>query len=195
MGLSYLIRNAVLIQIGEKVRNNIKIFIVGLILLLPKLAPAEVKIGYIDSNRIMTEFSDVSAVQVELEKEQRRLETDFNSMLGQLDSLKKDFDKQSLLMSESRRDEAQQQIVSLESNIQNFQLEKFGPNGEIYQKQSQLLAPILKKIDDAIQVVGAERGYDYVFDAVSGAIVYALDSHDLTDEVLEQLQKGTQQND
>ena len=33
------------------------------------------------------------------------------------------------------------------------------------------------------------KGYDYVFDAVSGAIVYALDSHNLTQDVLEELKK------
>ena len=170
-------------------KYKLHMLIVG-VLMLPQIAPAEVKIGYIDSNRIMTEYSEVSSVQVELEKEQRKLEAEYNSMVGQLESLKNDFDKQSLLMSEARRDEAQEQIKSLESNIQNFQLEKFGPNGQIYQKQSQLLAPILKKIDEAIQNVGADKGYDYIFDAVSGAIVYALDSHDLTDDVLDQLQKG-----
>ena len=38
----------------------------------------------------------------------------------------------------------------------------------------------------------AQRGYDYVFDAVSGAIVYALDSHDLTDAVLKELKKNSE---
>ena len=34
---------------------------------------AELKIGYIDSNEIMNSFEEVRQVQVDLEKEQRRL--------------------------------------------------------------------------------------------------------------------------
>ena len=82
-------------------------------------------------------------------------------------------------------------IVGEEKEIQEFQLKKFGPEGEIFRKQSQLLAPVLEEVDAAIKAVAAQRGYDYVFDAVSGAIVYALDSHDLTEEVLKELKKSS----
>ncbi|NQU66728.1 MAG: OmpH family outer membrane protein [Candidatus Marinimicrobia bacterium] len=161
--------------------------LVGVLLVLPAFIFAEMKIGYIDSNKLMSEYSEVASVQAAVEKEQRKMETEFNNLLAQLDSVKTEFSKQSLLMSETRREEASTQIIDMETNIQNFQVEKFGPNGEIYAKQNTLLSPVLKKIDAAIQKVGAERGYDYIFDAVSGAIVYALDSHDLTQFVLDEL--------
>ena len=48
---------------------------------------------------------------------------------------------------------------------------------------------MLKKIDEAIQNVGSERGYDFILDAMSGALLYALDSHNLTDAVLDELSK------
>ena len=79
----------------------------------------------------------------------------------------------------------------LEQSIERFQMEKFGPNGgEIYKLQNQLLAPVLSKIDAAIQKIGKERGYDYIMDAVSGALVYAIESHDLTDEVIDELRNS-----
>ncbi len=165
----------------------IKTALVGAIFVFPALIFAEMKIGYIDSNRIMNEYSEVAIVQAAVEKEQRKMETDFNKLVAQLDSVKTEFTKQSLLMSDTRRQEANAQIKEMEINIQNFQTQKFGPSGEIYEKQRTLLAPVLKKVDTAIQKVGAERSYDYIFDAVSGAIVYALDSHDLTQFVLDEL--------
>ena len=74
-------------------------------------------------------------------------------------------------------------------------MEKFGPNGgEIYRIQNQLLQPILSKIDAAIQKIGKEKGYDYIMDAVSGALVYALPPHDLTDQVIEELRKDAIEN-
>ncbi len=158
---------------------------------LPVLVFADVKIGYIDSNKIMSEYENVRDVQVELEKEQRKLESEYNGMLNQLDSLKQVFERQRLLMSESRREEKQYEMIQMEKDIQEFQLKKFGPEGEIFRKQSQLLAPVLEEVDAAIKSIASQKGYDYVFDAVSGAIVYALDAHDLTEEVLKELKRAS----
>ena len=65
------------------------------------------------------------------------------------------------------------------------------PEGEIYKTQNQLLKPVLAKIDDAIQKVGGDRGYDFILDAMSGALLYALDSHNLTEDVMDELAKAT----
>ena len=152
---------------------------------------AEIKIGYVDSNEIMSNFEEVRQVQVDLEKEQRRLEGNLNNLISRLDSLKQDYQRQRLLMSESRRNEKENEITNMEKSVQQFQLDKFGPEGEIYKKQNQLLKPVLGKIDAAIQQVGSDRGYDFILDAMSGALLYALDSHNLTEAVMDELSKTT----
>ena len=162
-----------------------------LTLALASLAFADVKIGYVDSNEIMNNFDEVRQVQADLEKEQRRLESEFNELVYSLDSLKQDFDRQRLLMSDTRRNEKENEILNKEKSVQKFQLDKFGPEGEIYKTQNQLLKPVLAKIDDAIQKVGSERGYDFILDAMSGALLYALDSHNLTEAVMDELAKAT----
>ena len=162
-----------------------------LTLALASLAFADVKIGYVDSNEIMNNFDEVRQVQADLEKEQRRLESEFNELVYSLDSLKQDFDRQRLLMSDTRRNEKENEILNKEKSVQKFQLDKFGPEGEIYKTQNQLLKPVLAKIDDAIQKVGSERGYDFILDAMSGALLYALDSHNLTEDVMDELAKAT----
>jgi len=128
---------------------------------------------------------------VDLEKEQRRLEGDLNNLISRLDSLKQDYQRQRLLMSETRRNEKENEITNMEKSVQKFQLDKFGPEGEIYRVQNQLLKPVLAKIDAAIQKVGSERGYDFILDAMSGALLYALDSHNLTEDVMDELAKTT----
>ena len=152
---------------------------------------AEVKIGYVDSNEIMSNFEEVRQVQVDLEKEQRRIEGDFNNLVSRLDSLKQDYERQRLLMSETRRNQKENDITNMEKSIQKFQLDKFGPEGEIYKKQNQLLKPVLEKIDAAIHQVGSDRGYDFILDAMSGALLYALESHNLTEAVMDELSKTT----
>ena len=162
-----------------------------LTLALASLALADVKIGYVDSNEIMNNFDEVRQVQANLEKEQRRLESEFNELVFGLDSLKQDYDRQRLLMSDTRRNEKENEIANKEKSVQKFQLDKFGPEGEIYRIQNELLKPVLAKIDAAIQKVGSERGYDFILDAMSGALLYALDSHNLTEDVMDELAKAT----
>jgi len=152
---------------------------------------AELKIGYIDSNEIMSSFEEVRQVQVDLEKEQRRLENEMKDLMTRLDSLNQDYERQRLLMSANRRQEKEAELRKLEENIQKFQMDKFGPEGEIYRKQNILLKPVLSKIDAAIQKVGSEQSYDFILDAMSGALLYALDSHNLTEDVIEELSKST----
>ena len=160
-------------------------------LILSTFIFADVKIGYIDSNEIMTKFEEVRQVQVSLEKEQRKLQAEMENLIQQLDSLNQEYDRQRLLMSDSRRQEKEQELVRSEKQIQKFQMDKFGPEGEIYRKQNQLLKPVLAKVDEAIQAVGKRQQYDYIMDAVGGAIVYALDSNNLTEDVIEELRKST----
>ena len=162
-----------------------------LTLALASFALADVKIGYVDSNEIMNNFDEVRQVQADLEKEQRRLESEFNELVFDLDSLKQDYDRQRLLMSDTRRNEKENEIVNKEKSVQKFQLDKFGPEGDIYRIQNGLLKPVLAKIDAAIQKVGSERGYDFILDAMSGALLYALDSHNLTEDVMDELAKAT----
>ena len=162
-----------------------------LTLALASFALADIKIGYVDSNEIMNNFDEVRQVQADLEKEQRRLESEFNALVFGLDSLKQDYDRQRLLMSDTRRNEKENEIANKEKSVQKFQLDKFGPEGEIYRIQNELLKPVLAKIDAAIQKVGSERGYDFILDAMSGALLYALDSHNLTEDVMDELAKAT----
>ena len=155
------------------------------------LIPNNMKIGYIDSNKIMSELEEVREVQVQLEKEQRRMESEMEAMLARRDSMINAYNLQKiLLVDENKRAEKEAEIQNLEQRIQQFQMDKFGPNnGEIYRISNQLFAPVQAKIQAAIDKVGKERGYDYIIDALSGALVYALPQHDFTDDVIEELRK------
>ena len=168
---------------------------IAIILSFGILLSNSMKIGYIDSNRIMNELDEVREIQVELEKEQRKMESDMEGLISKRDSLIQSYERQQILMNDQRKLEKQQEIQTISQDIERFQMEKFGPNGgEIYKIQNQLLAPVLSKIDDAIQKIGKDRGYDFIMDAVSGALVYAIDSHDLTDEIIDELRKNSIEN-
>ena len=77
--------------------------IIMLLSLMFAVSFANTKIGYVNSNRIMAEYEPVRDIQIELEKEQRKLEIEFNRILENIDSLSKDYERQRLLMSDERR--------------------------------------------------------------------------------------------
>ena len=98
-------------------------------------------------------------------------------------------------MSEERRVKFEKTLTDKQAELQRFQMEKVGPQGEIYKIHDQLMAPVYGKIDAAIQKVGKEEGYDYIFNVVSGGIVYALPQYDLTDLVIKELEKISETNE
>ena len=151
---------------------------------------ADTKVGYIDSQIIMAEYEDVRQIQVELEKEQKRLQTIYERKLTSLDSLTNAYQTGSIILSEQKKKQMETDITRKQQEIQDWQMKYFGPEGELYKLQNELLAPILQTIDKVIRTIGEERGYDYIFDAVQGSIVYALDSHNLTQDVLDALKKA-----
>ena len=151
---------------------------------------SEVKIGYVDSQQVMIQYEGFRTVQIELEKEQKRLEAEYATMAQQVDSLYQAYQQQQLLMSEDRRKEKEQEILLKQRELEEFGMKKFGPqNSELVQLQNQLLQPVLKVFEDACKKIGADQGFDFIFDAGSGGLLYSLDSHNITDEVIEEMKK------
>lgn len=163
--------------------------LIGIAVVLPGVLLGQLKLGYIDSNRIMDEFEEVRDARVKLEKETLRLQAEYNTLIGGLDSLQREFERQRLLLSNEKIREKELEIQSRYGLTQQFQQNKFGPEGELYRYQAQLMAPILDKIDLAVKSVGAERSFDFIMDAAGGSLVYALPAHDLTTAVIAELRR------
>ena len=161
------------------------------LLLILSVSFAETKIGWVDSQYIFNQLDETREAQVELEKKQRSLETEFMGMIAKRDSLVQAFQTQAPLMGPEMIKVKENEIITFEQQIELFQMQKMGPEGELYTFYGQLIAPIEKKILDAIAKVGNEKGYDYILDASRGGIVHALDSHKLDEYVLEELRKGS----
>ena len=98
-------------------------------------------------------------------------------------------------MSEARKAELQTEFEAKVQQLQQFTQEKFGPEGELMRKNIELSEPIFKKINDAIQVMAEEEGYDFIFDAAapSSGLVFAKENYDLTEQLLEKMQEEEEQ--
>ena len=165
------------------------IFILFFIGFLASPLLAQLKIGYVDSDTIMDNLPDVQDARQELDAMIRDWQTELRNLEAEFTKKKDDFDKRNLIMTDQTRTEAEKELAELERNISAFRDKKFGPKGELFQKQDELMKPLQNKIFNVIQEIAADEDLDFVFDR-SGDIMllYAKPDYDLTAKVLEQLQ-------
>lgn len=150
------------------------------------------KIGYVHSQKILVTYKDALDAQKKLDEINRQWESEGMEMQQKLQQLRDQFEAQSLLLSEAKKREKEQELQGLIMQLQKFQRDKWDPqSGEILRKQAELMQPIYDKINEVIKKIGDDEKFSYIFDTATGGILYANDEMpDLTDRVLEQLNKG-----
>jgi len=149
---------------------------------------AEIKIGYVQSDRIRAEYEEFRDAESQLQMEFGKVQLEYQRQLMALDSLKNAYETQRLMSSPEWRREKEQEITTMERNIQVFQAEQVGPQGVIYQKQAQMEYEILAKVKRAVDKVAAEKEYDYIMDG-SVSLLFGNPAYDVTDDILFELRK------
>jgi outer membrane protein len=162
--------------------------LISLLFAGPALAQSG-KIVYVDSYRIRNEYKEFLEAQDQFDKELDDWQKEGMEMQDEVDSLKKDLNDKALLLSEEARAKKQEQIDMKEAALQKYMVDVFGQGGRAEQRNKELTKPLLDKITSVLEKIAQEKNYDYVFDAVNGNIAYAKKSLDITDQVLEELQK------
>ena len=146
---------------------------------------AQLKIGYILSERIRTEFEEFKEAESQLQLEYRKVQFEFDQMVLKMDSLKQDYEVKRL-MALDKGESIRQELEQMERSIQNYQAEKIGPQGELMRKQAQMEYEILGKVKKAVDKVAIDGGFDYIIDASVG-LLYFKSEFDRTDDVLHEL--------
>jgi outer membrane protein len=150
------------------------------------------KIGYVDSQIILTQLPEAIKAQSDLDALTTVWSNQVDSMKLTLQQQYADVQKQLATMTEDQKQIKQKELIDKEQQIYAYQNQKFGqPNGEIYQKQETIFDPVKKKIYAAIEQVAKDEGMHFIFDK-SGDILllYADTSYDITFKVLDSLKRG-----
>jgi outer membrane protein len=175
----------------------VKSYIFGLAFLLLSInafAQTQLRIGYVDSEVILTQFSEAIKAQGDLDALTNKWSAQLDSMTQVYQKSIADYQKQSETMADAKKLEAQQKIVKMEQDIMDFRKAKFTQGtGEIYKKQEELFSPVKAKIYAAIKKIAKEENMQFVFDK-SGDILllYADSAFDITFKVLDNLKRGVQ---
>ncbi len=156
---------------------------------VPGLMIAQSKIGHINSEAIMKELPEAIDAQRSLDALVAQWEQELQKMQNDWKAKFDDYDKKKLILTDQTRAEREKELRDLDQNIQDYRNKKFGQNGELFQKQNEVMKPIQNKIFKVLEDIAKEDGYDYVFDK-SGEILllYANEKNDLTQKVLSRMQ-------
>ncbi len=162
----------------------------AVLLLFASPSAAQIKIGYVDSQKILESYKEAQDAQKQLAEINKGWEEEARNMQRELQTKQDELESQALLLSEEKRKEKETDLQNLYLRFQQFQQEKWGQQGEAFKKQNELMKPIIEKVQVVIKKFGAEEKYDFIFDTVAGNIVYAGPNQpDLTQKVVEELNK------
>ncbi len=147
-----------------------------LALVLP-LAVSAQKFGHVNTQEVFALMPELNQVKAQMDTLQNTYESQIANMQEEYQKKIADFQKNYQTLPEGAREIRQQEIAEMEQRIQLFYQTA---QQEIQKRQQELLAPLQKKLVNAIQEVGKENSFTYIFDTAMGAVAYqAADATDV----------------
>lgn len=165
-----------------------KIIIVACLMLLYTATTFAQKFAFIDSEYILENIPSYKAAQEQLDQLSGQYQKELESMHAELDQMYKDFQSESVLLSDEMKRKREDVIVSKEKEYKELQRKYFGRDGDLFKKRQGLIKPIQDDIFNAIQEISNEGGYAVIFDKANGVtLIYTNPKFDLSDQVLAKL--------
>lgn len=149
---------------------------------------AQTKIGYVDNQYILKNVPEYATVQQELDKLENEWRSEIKKKKEKVEKLKEEYSAWKLLYTEEEREKKKKSIEDAQTEIETLRERYFGPEGELYTRQKELMRPIQERILKATKEVAKAEGYDYVLDKGGKVLfMYAREEHNLSDPVLREL--------
>jgi outer membrane protein len=149
---------------------------------------AQLNVAYVDSDTIMKEYADAQDAQQKIDAIIQEWQEEIAKLEDEWKKKYDDYEKRKLILSDQKRVELEKELVKLEDEISSFKQTKFGVNGELFQKQDEIMKPIQNKVFNVINEIAVEEDFDFVFDRSGDMMfVFAKEEYDITALVLDKL--------
>lgn len=161
------------------------IFLAGF--LLASVSQAQ-KIGYIDSNFILSKMPAFNKVQQEMDKYAEAWQREIEQLQQQVDKLKQEYKAEEVLLTEEMKQKRQAEIAKKENELRDYQRKVFGFEGMMFKRRQELMRPIQDEVFEAVEKVSKSKGIQMMFDKSGDLVmIYTNPVHDYTEYVLEEL--------
>ncbi len=139
---------------------TVALFLAGF-LSVATLAEAQIKIGYISSQDLLSVMPETKKADSSLQQLRAALIQNAQDKEAKLNADIDKFNKDSANYSEAVKTVKRQE---LQKTYQELAGEEQRINEQLQAKQQELITPIQKKANDAVQATAKENGYTYVFE-------------------------------
>jgi outer membrane protein len=166
--------------------------VLGVLALIALAGPAAAqqaptKVGYLNTQRLLQEAPGTAEAQQQMQTELAPFEQQLRVLEDSARVLQQKLSQEALGLSAQAREQRQQQF---QAQVQALQQQAAQVQQQASQKQSELLGPVMQRIETAISAVRQEGGFAILFDAATDAIVSADTTLDVTQRVLDRLKAG-----
>ena len=143
-------------------------------------AAAEVKVGFVNSDRVMKEAPPAKKAQQKLEKEFEKRDQELQRIARDLKSMQEDLERNGPTMGDSDRRNKERAFNELNRDFQRKQREF---REDLNQRRNEELASVLDKANRSVKEIAEQENYDIIFQEA----VYANPRIDITDKVIKTL--------
>jgi len=166
--------------------------LLALLVLATQASAKDMKLGVINSEQILTNFSEYQTSMRSLREEKEDWDRQIASREKEIEAEVKDFQLQENTLSPVTRSERRSNIDRRVAELEEFKAEIYAePNGRFFRRNKELMEPLITKVNNAIQAVAEEEGYDMILDNSMPIVVYVREESvdvNLNQKVLEKLQ-------
>ena len=137
------------------------------IMLMAPLATFAQKFGKVNTQTIMQALPEIAKINGELQAQQKTYENDLKSMQDELTRQSDAYEKGKSTMNATAQQQKEQELQSLYQKIQQTYQDT---QPALQKKQQDLMQPVITKVRNAIENVGKNGGFTYIFE--DGVAVY-----------------------
>ena len=146
------------------------------------------RIAYVDVNQILESIQEYQQAQQELDRIASTWRQEIAQEYDKIKGLYNRYQAEQVLLSDEARRQKEDEIMQMEQKVRDLQKQKFGPEGELFQKRKDLVQPIQDRVYTAIEDYANDRGYDFIFDkGGSAGIIFSNPRYDVTEDILNRL--------
>ena len=142
-------------------------------------------IAFVNSDTVSKYYEFAKKIQKTLTTKRSEAEGQIKSKYFAYESLVQEFEKASPIMGDREKMEKAQKIRLLEQEIMQVEQQL---SEQVSREELELTQSYIVKTNEYMQEIGKTLGYDYVMSyRVGGAMLYANERHDITNEIIKLL--------
>jgi outer membrane protein len=149
----------------------------------------QTKIGYVNTDRILAGSAEAAEIARVYDLDRTGWMNQIKTLNEEIKQMERNFEIDKLTKNEAAKREAQSRIDAKKAEAGQKLEEYFGDGGKAEQRYKELIEPLTKKINDIIKKISEDEKYSLVLDVSMGTVLYAAPSMDITDQVLNELNK------